>query len=263
MGRVWEAVYILDGLLKNKSDIQPDTVHADTQGQSAPVLGLATLLGISLMPRIRNWKDLKLYRSTREAKYTHIDALLTGLADTVDWGLIETHVPDILRAVLSIQAGRITPSTILRRLGTYSHKNKLYQAFRELGRVVRTEYLLLYISDELLRSTVQVATNKNESFNHFTQWLAFGGEGVIAENDRDEQRKVIKYNHLLANCVIFYNVHAVSRVLRGPQQEGYKIEPDTIAALSPYNTQHINRFGNYKLDLSRQPPAIEYGLFPH
>ena len=40
---VWEAVYILDGLLKNRSDIQPDTVHADTQGQSTPVFGLAYL----------------------------------------------------------------------------------------------------------------------------------------------------------------------------------------------------------------------------
>jgi TnpA family transposase len=28
---VWEAVYIIDGLLKNKSDIQPDVLHADTQ----------------------------------------------------------------------------------------------------------------------------------------------------------------------------------------------------------------------------------------
>src|SRR6195256_1395594 len=53
---VWEAVYILDGLLKNQSDIQPDTIHADTQGQSTPVFGLAYLLGIDLMPRIRNWK---------------------------------------------------------------------------------------------------------------------------------------------------------------------------------------------------------------
>jgi TnpA family transposase len=32
---VWEAVYILDGLLKNTSEIQPDTLYADTQGQSA------------------------------------------------------------------------------------------------------------------------------------------------------------------------------------------------------------------------------------
>ena len=30
---IWEAVYIIDGLLKNKSVVQPDTLHADTQGQ--------------------------------------------------------------------------------------------------------------------------------------------------------------------------------------------------------------------------------------
>lgn len=29
----WEAVYIIEGLLKNFSDIQPDTIHADTHGQ--------------------------------------------------------------------------------------------------------------------------------------------------------------------------------------------------------------------------------------
>src|SRR5919202_1419610 len=34
---VWEAVYIIEGLLKNDTDIQPDTIHADTQGQSLPV----------------------------------------------------------------------------------------------------------------------------------------------------------------------------------------------------------------------------------
>jgi hypothetical protein len=38
---VWEAIYILDGLLKNESDIQSDTIHADTQGQSETVFGLA------------------------------------------------------------------------------------------------------------------------------------------------------------------------------------------------------------------------------
>ena len=31
---VWEAVYILDGLLKNKSTLQPDTLYADTHGRS-------------------------------------------------------------------------------------------------------------------------------------------------------------------------------------------------------------------------------------
>ncbi len=72
---VWEAIYILDGLIRNRSTIQPTTVHGDTQAQNLPVFGLAYLLGIELMPRIRNWRDLKFYRPSKETVYEHINAL--------------------------------------------------------------------------------------------------------------------------------------------------------------------------------------------
>ncbi len=42
---MWE----VEGLLKNTSELQPTTVHGDTQVQSTPVFGLAHLLGIKLM----------------------------------------------------------------------------------------------------------------------------------------------------------------------------------------------------------------------
>jgi TnpA family transposase len=48
---VWEAVHLIEGLLANESDVQPSTVHADTQGQSAPVFALATLFGFDLRGR--------------------------------------------------------------------------------------------------------------------------------------------------------------------------------------------------------------------
>jgi len=196
---VWEAVYILDGLLKNESDIQPHVLHADTQGQSELVFALAYLLGIELMPRIRNWKKLDLCRPSRQSRYEHIDDLFS---ENVDWNLIETHLPDMLRVMLSIKAGRISASTILRRLGTYSRKNRLYQRTRQ-GYPDRV--LLRYVSDADLRSTIQGATNKSEALNRFLKWAFFGGQGIIAENSRDEQRKAIKYNHLVANCLIFHN----------------------------------------------------------
>lgn len=79
--RVWEAVYILDGLLKNASEIQPKSVASDTQGQSAPVFGFAYCLGIELLPRIRNWKDLIFFRPTKDATYEHIDALFSSAVD--------------------------------------------------------------------------------------------------------------------------------------------------------------------------------------
>lgn len=180
---VWEAVYILDGLLKNDSNIQLDVLHADTQGQSEPVFALAYLLGIELMPRIRNWKSLDMCRPDRNSHYNHIDSQFT---ENVDWSLIETHLPDMLRVALSIKSGRISASTILRRLGTYSRKNRLYQALCELGRVIRTDFLLRYISDSQLRSTIQEAINKSEALNRLIKWTFFGGEGVIAGNSRDE-----------------------------------------------------------------------------
>jgi TnpA family transposase len=257
---VWEAVYILDGLLKNTSDIQPETLHADTQGQSTPVFGLAHLLGIQLMPRIRHWKDLKLFRPSRTTHYRHIDTLF---AEAIDWQLIHTHLPDMLRVVLSIQAGRLTASTLLRKLGTYSRKNRLYLAFRELGRVVRTAFLLRYLSDAELRQTIQAATNKSEAFNRFIRWVFFGGEGLIASNNRGIQRKRIKYSHLIANCLIFHNVHAQTRVLHQLAQEGYPMEEEVLARLSPYLTAHVNRFGSYTLNFQRQVPPPDYTLRLH
>ena len=37
-------------------------------------------------------------------------------------------------------------------------------------------------------------------------------------------------------------------------------DADTLARLSPYLTGHVNRFGEYRLDLNRQPPPIDYQL---
>jgi len=254
---VYEAIYILDGLIKNESDIQPDTIHGDTQAQSVPVFGLAYLLGINLMPRIRGLKKLVFYKPDKTTRYEHINKLFS---ESINWQLIETHLPDMLRIVLSIKAGKITPSTILRRLGSYSRKNKLYFAFRELGRAVRTIFLLNYIGDVKLRKTIQSATNKSEEFNNFAKWLFFGGEGIIAENIRHEQRKVIKYNQLVANLVILHNVEAMTRLLKVLQKDGHPIDAEILAGLSPYRTNHINRLGDYTLNLNREIRPMDYKI---
>lgn len=54
-----------------------------------------------------------------------------------------------------------------------------------------------------LREQITATTNKVEAYNGFSKWLLFGGEGVIADNDPEEREKVIKYNDLVVNDVIF------------------------------------------------------------
>ena len=75
--------------------------------------------------------------------YQHIDELFTA---QVDWDLIATLAPDMMRVAVSIRTGNILPFDILRRLNSSSRKNKLYFGLRELGRVVRTIFLLRYLS---------------------------------------------------------------------------------------------------------------------
>jgi TnpA family transposase len=227
---VWEAVYILDGLLKNKSALQPDTLHADTHGQSEPVFGLASLLGIKLMPRMRTWNDVTLYRVDRHTTYEHIGRLLTQV---VDWDLIERYWQDMMQVVLSIQAGKVLPSMLLKKLGVYSRQNHLYKAFSEVGRVERTIFLLEYMSDPAMRQHIRAETTKVESYNMFTDWIAFGGP-VIRSGDPVEQEKRIKYRDLVANAVMLHNVVDMTNALYDLQQDGVSITPELVARLSPY-----------------------------
>jgi TnpA family transposase len=250
----WEGHHILDFLVENESDVKPGTIHADTQGQSAAIFGLAHLLGIRLQPRIRNWKGLHFFRPSADARYEHIDCLFSK---RIDWDLIQTMLPELLRVAVSIAAGKVKPSTVLRRLATYSRKNKLYFAFRELGYVVRTMFLLEYLSDVELRRLIQSATNKSERFNQFVQWVAFGGGALASEGIRDEQRKFIKYNHLVANLLIYHNVITMTKALERLATDGHTFDEELVSSVSPYLTEHINRFGRYTLKRDRVPEPLE------
>ena len=250
---VWEAVEIIEALLKNKSDIKSDTIHADTQGQSTVVFALAYLFGIKLMPRIRNWKDLKFFRPSKNTKYKHIDSLFT---DTIDWKLIETHWPDLMQVVLSIKAGKMSSSLLLRKLSNYSRKNRLYRAFQELGYVIRTHFLLEYISNVELRETITATTNKVEQYNQLCDWSSFGSLELVASNDEDEMEKAVKYNDIITNSVILQNTIDMSEIVHQLTQEGAEIREDDIACLSPYLTEHIKRFGDYLIDMGRIPAKI-------
>ena len=38
------------------------------------------------------------------------------------------------------------------------------------------------------------------------------------------------------------------------------ITPEALAGLSPYQTEHVNRFGNYVLDLTTPPAPLPFDL---
>ena len=65
---VWEGIYVIEALQPARLSIPADSVCSDTQGQSAAVFAFARMFGIRLGPRIRNWKNLTLYRPRARAR---------------------------------------------------------------------------------------------------------------------------------------------------------------------------------------------------
>lgn len=250
----YEATYILDAFHRNLSNTRPRRIHADTHGQSAAVFGLAYLLGIELMPRIRRWRKLKLYRPYGESPYKSITSLFHR---AVNWSLIQEHYPQFLKLALGIQSGRLAPSAVLARINSYSTRNQFAHALQELGRAVRTKFLLRWIWDDEMRRTVNKCTTKIERHHRFAKYLSFGGEVLLRTNDPSDMEKAIVYNELVANCVALQNVVDQSQALRAMIAEGIPVNLADCAHLSPYPTAHLKRFGDYPKELApeAEPPT--------
>ena len=242
----YEATYILDALLQNLSDVKPSGVHADTHGQSAAVFGLAYLLGIELMPRIRRWHALTLYRSEKVDRYSRINSLFSG---TVNWSLIHEHYPQFMQLALAIQSGTLAPSAVLAKVDSYSTKNRFALALKELGNAVRTTYLLEWIMDESLRRTVHKGTTKIERHHKFSKHLAFGSGGHLRSNNPADQEKAIVYNELVTNAVALQNVVDQTQALHTLKSKGVNVSVADLAFLSPYATSKLKRFGDYPTNL--------------
>lgn len=159
--------------------------------------------------------------------------------------------------VISIQEGKVLPSMLLRKLTTYSRKNRLYQAFYALGTVERTIFLLKFISDVKLREIIHRSTNKTEQYNNFEDWIMFASGNALLDRVYEEVEKRVKYTGVIANCVMLDNVIEMNAALNALAKEGIIPTIDELAALSPYQTRHIKRFDNYELDLSQitAPPT--------
>ncbi len=142
---------------------------------------------------------------------------------------------------------------ILARLNSRSKNNKLYLAFQELGRVIRTIYLQDWIQNDALRRRVTAGTNKVETFHDFAAHLRFGGDGSVKNNDPAEQEKAIVYNQLVANAVMVQTMVDQSNLLRELDENGQDIVREDIARFSPYVTRHLKRFGEFQVQYDRQP----------
>jgi TnpA family transposase len=154
-----ETLYVIDGLLENNTILKIRAHTTDTHGYTEIVFALCYLLGYYFMPRIRDLKDQQLYRVEKNVNYGILTPLLNK---TADLDIVEEQWESMIRVTQSLKTRTAPAHVIVQRLTNSFPSDRLSKAFTNLGRIIKTEYSLLYLTDPKLRRKVQLQLNKGE-----------------------------------------------------------------------------------------------------
>jgi TnpA family transposase len=248
---VREAAHIIDGMIYHGLDIHPRRVAADSHGQSEVVFAFAHLLGVELLTRVKSLNHYVFYKASEADQYVPLEQYVQ--TEVLNKRLIIENYRNLLRVIVSIAKGRVVASQVIQTLSNYSEDNKLHLAFKELGKAIRTLYLLDYLDDAQLRRIVLRGCNKVESWNDYADHDFYGYGGKIRSHDPEQQEKAMLYLQLLMNVGVYWVERQMERALAALEKKGKKVNLEHLGYLSPMMQGLINPYGEYNLyDLDRK-----------
>lgn len=235
-----EATYVLDGLLLNNTEINPEFHCTDTHGYTDHIFALCYLLGFSFQPRLKDLPHQALYKMDKKDKYELIDELFTGVADMQ---LVKEEWDTIVRVAASLKNSLAPAHVIIQRLA--NRGDKVAKALQALGRVIKTIYILRYVCDPELRRRVHLQLNRGESRHSLAKVIFFDNRGVFKTSDYEEIMNRASCLSLVSNAVLVWNTHHMQQIVDRMRREGYQVENDMLARISPLSLKNIITHGMY------------------
>jgi TnpA family transposase len=246
-----EALYVLDGLLENNTILRLREHYTDTHGFTEHVFGLCYLLGYSFMPRLRDLADQHLYKMNRNADYGCLNPLFRGVADT---DLIREQWDLLVRVAASLKNRTAPANVIVQRLANSSSSDRLAGALTALGRVVKTIFILRYLSDPKLRHRVQLQLNRGEARHELVgRCLFFANRGEFRSGDAEEIMNKASCLGLLSNAVLVWNSLRIAEIVNQLRAAGQAIADQDLARVSPIMHGHVIPNGTYRFSDEEEP----------
>ena len=240
-----EALYVLDGLLENNTILQINAHTTDTHGYTEIIFALCYLLGYYFMPRIRDLKDQQLYRVERSVDYGVFTPLLNK---TADLDIVVEQWEAMMRVALSLKKRTAPAHVIVQRLTNSYPSDRLSKAFTNLGRIIKTEYILRYLTDPELRRTVQLQLNKGEYRHKLPRRIFFADQGEFTTGDYEAIMNKASCLSLVSNAILYWNTIKINDIVENLRQQGEEIEDETLSHISLLPFKHVIPNGTYFIE---------------
>jgi len=240
-----EALYVLDGLLDNNTILKIREHTTDTLGFTENIFALCHLLGFYFMPRIRDLKDQQLYRVDRFVDYGVFTPLLTK---TADLNIVEEQWEEMIRVALSLKQRTAPAHVIVQRLTNSFPSDRLSKAFTNLGRIIKTQYILRYLTDLELRQTVQLQLNKGEYRHKLPRRIFFADQGEFTTGDYEEIMNKASCLSLVSNAILYWNTIKINEIVEELRAQGEDIDKETLSHISLLPFRHVVPNGTYFIE---------------
>ncbi|MGL5641488.1 MAG: transposase, partial [Paraclostridium sp.] len=229
--------HVLDGLLYHETNLDINDHSTDTAGYTEQMFALTHLLGFNFKPRIKNLDRQQLYAfeniEVDDIKFKKINEKI----------IIENYY-EVMRLVESIRCGKVKASLILQKINSYNRDNGVAKGLKEIGRILKTKYIIEYCTDEEIRKEVQKMLNKGESINSVARLIFFGKHGRLNETTLERQLEKVSCLNILLSSLIIWNSRYLEKVYKETKDEPW-FNIDEFKKVSPLGTQHVNFLGKY------------------
>ena len=229
-GTLRDSLVLLSVVLEQPTDLRPTEIMTDSGAYTDTIFGIFWLLGYQFSPRLADIGGARFWRIDGSADYGALNALA---AHTINRPLIERHWDDLLRLAGSLKLGLVPAAGLIRTLQTNDRPTRLAQALAELGRIIKTQYLLAYIDDEAYRRRILIQLNRGEQRHQLARVVFHGRRGELRQRYRDGQEDQLGALGLVVNLIVLWNTIYMDAALAQLRAEGFPVRDEDVARLTP------------------------------
>jgi TnpA family transposase len=252
-GTLRDSLQLLCVVLEQETHVEPTEIMTDTGAYTDVICGIFWLLGIQFSPRIADIGGGRFWRIDPQADYGPLNQIATHNVRTKP---IAQNWDDLLRVAGSLKLGFVHPHNMMRMLQTNDQPTPLARGLQQLGRIVKTNYLLPYIGDENERRRVLTQLNRHEGRHDLARDVFHGGRGELHQRYWEGQEDQLGAMGLVVNAIVLWNTIYMDAALRQLRSEGYPVRDEDVVRLSPTMRPHINMLGRHSFAL---PEAVARG----
>ncbi|MBF0391485.1 MAG: Tn3 family transposase [Alphaproteobacteria bacterium] len=245
-GTLRDSLVLLSVVLEQESELEPTEIMTDTGAYTDVIFGIFWLLGYQFSPRIADVGGARFWRVDTTADYGSLDKLASHKVKT---GVIAEHWDDLLRLAGSLKLSLVQAGGLMRTLQTNDRPTRLARALEELGRIIKTLYLLAYIDDEAYRRRILNQLNRGEGRHQLARVVFHGKRGELRQRYREGQEDQLGALGMVVNAIILWNTIYMDAVIDQLRSEGFDVRDEDMARLSPLAHEHINMLGRYAFTL--------------